>query len=127
MTGHHPECDRAQELRLARPGRPDAKAVRPHTFFGGFLDIELEWYAGWCRADWNTKPIAATSAVPKISRGVRHKIANPEEIEPAQADAGCGRGRIRPSPVPGQSLRTRERSGITHLIRLCVRFVVARR
>src|SRR5271165_7640978 len=68
-------------------------------------------------ADRNAKAIVRTSAVPPISRGGGREIADPEQTLPARAAAGRPPERIHPAgPVPGQSLRTDQRSGVTHLV-----------
>src|ERR1700739_2887323 len=126
MTGDHPESDRAQELRLTRSGCPDTEPMRPHAFLGGLLDVEFERCVRGGRADWNTKAIVGASAVPPICRGVGREIADPQEILPTRAAAGCPAERIRPaSPVPGQPLSTHQRSGVTHLVRACGHVTVA--
>ena len=63
------EDQRAEELRLARAGRPDHQAVRAHALLGGLLDVEVHQAAALAEADRHAQPVAGGPRTPGGRRG----------------------------------------------------------
>lgn len=102
-----PENQRPQELRLARPCRADAQAVRPHAVLGGLLEVEFDGAAVHPDADGHPEPVPALPGHPRAGGVELPDVPEPEQMAPSRSDrsatvvADVGRGPTR-DPVRRQ-------------------------
>ena len=75
-----PEHQRAQELRLAGPGRADHQAVRSHALLSALLDVEVDQAAALAEPDGHAQPVARGPGPPGGVRFERVDVAQPQQV-----------------------------------------------
>ena len=116
--------ERAQHLRLARPGGPDQQPVRPDPLLGGLLDVEGDRNALGRHSERDPQPVAAGAAHP-LPVGVEvADVAQAEQFHQINAASwigtasrGLGLGTLGLDPArhaPRHRLGLGHRDGVRH-------------
>ena len=83
-----PQHQRAQELRLAGPGRADHQAVRAHALLGGLLDVEVYDGAAVAGADRHPQSVASRPLLPGLLGLEAVHVAERQQLHEVGVAAG---------------------------------------
>ena len=110
MGQRQPQHQRAEQLRLPRPGRADDQAVRPHAALRGFLDVQLDRLAAGVQADRDAEPAARWARPPQRGQVHRPWVGDAEQrgqrgVHRERVVTGrAATGRPQRRQLPGQRL-----------------------